>query len=301
MELLGIDNGYHFTKTSKGLMFASTIKKGKDIDLNTDTIQVTYDGKPYVIGANNGEYVADNNKIDSLVTEICTFTAIAKSFPDEQLIECELVAGLPVAYYSKQKNEFKEKLLSYGMKRIEIKDKIYDIRIADASIYPQSAGVVFLKAKDVKNDDTLVIDIGGGTVDVSYFHGLKMLKWNTIPLGMLVLYSDLVQFLNPEYELKYKNYEMYDLLKKGYITPKGKKVTLDILNDMIESHVNNIVTEIKRDFNTNSMNNIFVIGGGGKELFERIKENHFTNAELCSNAQFINAEAFKFIGEMKSR
>ena len=299
-NILGIDNGYHFTKTSKGLMFASTIKKGKDIDLNTDTIQAIYDDQSYVVGANNGEYVADNNKIDSLVTEVCTFTAIAKSFPEEKLIECGLVAGLPVAYYSKQKNEFKEKLLSYGLKKIQIKNTCHDIRITDVGIYPQSAGVVFLKSKDVKNDDTLVIDIGGGTVDVSYFHGLKMLKWTTIPLGMLVLYSDLAQNLNTEYDFKYKNFEMFELLRKGYITPQGKKITLEFLNDMIESHVYNIITEIKRDFNTNSMNNIFIIGGGGKELFNNIKE-HFINAELCPNAQFTNAEAFKYIGELKSR
>jgi plasmid segregation protein ParM len=306
MKTIGIDHGYHFCKTSEGVLFPSTIKKGRDIDLNTDTIQVTYDGTDYVVGADNGEYVADNNKINSLVTEVCTFTAIAQSFPKETTnatIDYSVVAGLPVSYYSKQKNEFRNKLISYGMKNIIVKGKSHSINICDALIYPQSAGVIFLKSKDYKNDDTLVIDVGGGTVDISSFHGLKMMNWNTYELGMLVLYSSVSQFLNSEYELKYENHEMYDLFKKGYITPKGRKINLgsiNKLNDIIENHVYNVATKIKRDFNVNSMNNILIIGGGGAELFDLLKVQ-FENAVLCENPQFTNAEAFKFMGELKSK
>lgn len=303
MKIIGLDHGYHFTKTSEGILFPSTIRKGKDIDLNTDTIQVNYDGIDYVVGADNGEYVADNNKISSMVTEVCTFTAIAQSFPKETSIDYTVVAGLPVSYYSKQKTEFKNKLISYGMKNIIVKGKSHSINICDAIIYPQSAGVVFLKSKDYKNDDTLVIDLGGGTIDCSEFHGLKMVNWATYELGMLVLYSAVAQFLNMEYELKYRNHDMYDLFKKGYITPKGKKINLGSiskLKDIIDSHVYNIATNIKRDFNSNSMNNILIIGGGGSELFDILKE-HFTNATLCPNPQFTNAEAFKYMGELKNK
>ncbi|ABQ23643.1 ParM/StbA family protein [Clostridium kluyveri] len=299
MVILGLDNGYHFTKTSEGVMFSSTVRKGKDIDINADTIQTNIDGQDYVVGAPNGEYVADSNKIDSIVTEICTFTAIAKSFPENKLIDCNIVAGLPVSYYSKQKSDFKEKLLGYGNKKVKLNKHNFQINIVGAEIYPQSAGVVFVNSKDVKSDDSLVVDIGGGTVDVSAFHGLRLTNMATYNLGMLVLYSKLAQKLNSEYECKFMDYELYDKLKKGYITSnKFGRIDLEILNDDIEEHTNVILNNIKRDFNYNSMDNIFVIGGGGVELYDRIKQK-FKNAILCDDAQFVNANAFELMGQMK--
>lgn len=302
---IGLDNGYMFTKTSEGIMFTSTYKKGKDIDINKDTLQVNIDGIDYIVGSDDGALVADNNKIGSPVTEICTFTAIAKSFPDKTFIEAEVIAGLPVSYYSKQKDEFKEKLLSYGQKRIKIGNHHYqDVRITKVDIFPQSAGVVFLKAKDLKNDDTFVIDIGGGTVDCSYFKGLKMVDKATYPKGMLSLYGMLAQKINTDYETNFDKLEIDEKLQKGYInTPNGKVDIKQQYDDDITAHVNSIANDIKNDFKTvYNMDHILVIGGGGIRLYDKLKnKNIFPTAELVDDAQFSNAIAFKFMGEMKSR
>ncbi len=296
--ILGLDNGCHYTKTSTGVMFPSTVSKGKDIDINADTIQANINGTDYIVGAQDGVYVADNNKIDSLVTEICTFTAIAKSFPDVKTIDCNIVAGLPVAYYSKQKKDFKSKLLNYGSKEVIIRNKEFKINIPDVEIYPQSAGVVFMHSTDIKKDDSLVIDIGGGTVDVSAFHGLRLTNMATYNLGMLTLYSKLAQKLDSDYECNYMYYHMYDILKKRYITTnKFGRIDLKVLDEEIDKHVNAILSNIKRDFNYSTMDNLFVIGGGGIELYDRLKRE-LKNAVLCDNAQFINANAFELMGKM---
>ncbi len=300
MSILGLDNGYHYTKTSENIILASTIKKGKDIDINTDTIQVNLNNFDYVVGDNNGQYVADGNKIESLVTEVCTMTAIAKSFPEETKIDVNIVAGLPVSYYSKQKDAFKERLLNYGQQKIKIGAKEQYIKIQDVLIYPQSAGVVFMNAKDLKKDSSLIIDIGGGTWDVSEFNGLKMEEKATYQEGQLVLYSKLAQKLNSEYECKFKNYELDSLLKRGYITVEGNRINLDILNDMIEAHVDSVITDIKRDFSYKNVDNIFIIGGGGMRLYDKIT-NHFSNAVLVDDPQFVNAKAFELMGQMKFR
>lgn len=299
--IIGLDHGYAFTKTSEGVMFKSTIKKGTDIDINTDSMNININGVDYVVGSEDGEYVADNNKIDSLVTEICTFTAIAKSFPESTFIEADIVAGLPIAYYSGQKEAFKEKLLSYGTRRVKIGKHYQDIKIKSVLIYPQSAGVVFLNAKDVKNDDSLVIDIGGGTVDVSHFHGLKLMDKATYPLGMLNLYSKLVQRIVSEHDVNVEPYQMDDKLQKGYITTKNGKIDLNQYGSFIDAHATKISNAIKTDFKTyDTMDNTFIIGGGGIRLFDKVGY-YFNNAELIPNAQFVNANAFKYMGEMKNR
>jgi plasmid segregation protein ParM len=234
MSILGLDNGYYYTKTSEKVMFISSFEKGKDIDINKDTIQVNIDNKDYIIGSNTGEFVADGNKIDSLVTELCTITAIAKSYPNEQVIECNMVAGLPVQYYASQKEAFKNKLISYGQKKITIGDKTQHIRIKDAEIYPQSVGVVFMNAKNYKNETTLVIDIGGGTIDVSYFEGLKMVDKATYNEGMLVLYTKLSQMLKGEYNTKFKPYDMDRIIQNKTIQTEQGKISTSILNPITE-------------------------------------------------------------------
>lgn len=301
--MLGLDNGYMYTKSSEGVMFMSTVKKGKDIDINKDTLQVNIDGEDYIVGSVDGSLVADNNKIDSLVTEICTFTAIANSFPDSTFIEAEVIVGLPVSYYSKQKDAFKQKLLNYGMKRVKIGEHhSQDVKIVKVDVFPQSAGVVFLNAKDLKNDDTFVIDIGGGTVDCSYFKGLKLIDKATYPKGMISLYSQLVQKINNDHETNFDKLDLDEKFQKGYInTPKGKIDIVKMYEEDFINHIDKLTTDIKYDFKTiSNMDHILVIGGGGIRLFDKLKKP-FPNAKLIDNAQFSNAIAFKYMGEMKSR
>lgn len=299
--IIGIDNGYAFTKTSEGVIFPSTIKSGKDIDINKDSLNVEIDGIDYVVGANNGQYVTDNNKTDSLVTKICTFAAIAKSFPNLVKIETKVVVGLPIAYYSSQKDAFKEKMLSYGTKKVKINNECKEITITDVIVYPQSAGVVFLNTKDIKKDDTLVIDIGGATVDVSFFQGLRLSGKATYPLGMMVLHSNLVQRIVADRNVNLEMHQIDDKLEKGYITTHEGRINLSEYDNDINAHVTKIANNIKTDFkNYNSMDNTFIVGGGGIRLFKKIGPL-FNNSELVSNAQFVNANAFKLMGEMQNK
>jgi len=299
--IIGIDNGYAFTKTSEGVIFPSTIKAGVDIDINKDSLNIAIDGVSYVVGANNGQYVADSNKIDSLITEVCTFAAIAKSFPDKVKIETKVVVGLPIAYYSSQKVAFKEKLMKYGTKEVKINGESKIISITDVIVYPQSAGVVFLNTKDIKKDDTLVIDIGGATVDISFFQGLKLSGKATYPLGMMVLHSELVQRIVAEHDVNLEMHQIDEKLEKGYITtPKGK-VDLSEYDNVINAHVIKIANNIKTDFkNYNSMDNTFIVGGGGIRLMDKIGPL-FNNSILVDNAQFVNANAFKLMGDMQNK
>lgn len=301
--ILGLDNGYYYTKTSEKVMFKSSFEEGQEIDINKDSIEIRLDNKDYVIGSKKGQFVADGNKVDSKVTELCTLTAIAKSFPNERVIECNLVAGLPVAYYSTQKEDFKNKLVSYGMRNIFTKtgEKQYKeqtIRITDVEVFPQSVGVVFMNAKNYKNETTLVIDIGGGTIDVSYFEGLKMVDKATYDEGMLVLYTKLSQKSNSEYETKFKPYDMDKIIQNETMQTGQGKINTSVFDVLIDKHVNDVMTEIKRQFKYNSVNNTLLIGGGSIRLEDRLKK-HIKDAILVDNAQFVNADAFALMGQMK--
>ena len=88
------------------------------------------------------------------------------------------------------------------------------------------------------------------------------------------------------------------LLRNMTNTATGEKKSMDLVKDVITSHVNGIMTKLTRSFDVTSVDNIFLIGGGAKELHFYIKD-HLPNAELVENAQFTNAECFELMGKMK--
>lgn len=302
MKLLGLDNGYNFTKTSEGVSILSTIKHGVD-DINTNVIQVRIGGENFIVGDENGSYVADADKLKTVeareLLKVCTLTSIGLSYPEESFIEVEVVAGLPVDYFSNQKEELKSILESYDEKiTINSIGKEQRIRIAKATIYPQSAGVVFSKAKKLKNETSLVIDIGGGTWDISQFDGLKLTKKRSYAEGMLILYSKIAQFINANYYTKYNTSSIYALLERGYFTCNGERVSTSVVDSVIVDHVAKVLTDIKRDFDTTDVDNKFLIGGGAKSLMNLIKKE-LPGIILEENAQMANAEYFELMGRMK--
>ena len=303
MKILGLDNGYNFTKTSERVRICSTIQEGVD-DIN-DVIQVTIEStnKKYIVGEPNGKYIADADKLktqDNIeVLKITTLTAIGMSYPTEKFIEVNLVVGVPVGYYSKQRENFKE-LMEGLYETVHInKLGIYQtIKVKNVIVYPQSAGLVFRYSKQFKNESSLVIDIGGGTWDISQFNGLKLEEKATYKEGMLVLYEKIAQYLNSTHYTNYKQTEIYDLIKKGYFTIEGQKHSIREIKPIIKSHVAAAVNKLKRAFDTTNIDNIYLIGGGATELEEELIDL-LPGAKVEENAQYTNAECFELMGKLR--
>lgn len=301
LKILGLDNGFKFTKTSKGVCFCSSIQKGKD-DINEVT-QVIIDGKNYIVGEQEGKYISDQDKLkdetNKEILKVCTLTAIGLSYPADTFIDINLVVGVPVAYYSKQKEEFKEMIEDLSGE-IFINEIGFNqtININKVLVYPQSAGIIFKNATKLKNQSSLVIDIGGGTWDLSQFDGLKLIKKATYQQGMLILDSKITQWINSNYYTTFKTNEVYDLIKKGFFTAYGTKTGVKVFEHIIEDHVFEVSTDIKHDFDVNSVDNIFLIGGGA-EILKDYLDKYINNIEIESNPQFTNATCFEVMGQMK--
>jgi plasmid segregation protein ParM len=295
--ILGIDHGYSYIKTSKGIVFPSTITKGEDIDFNKDTIRIRVDDCNYTVGNNNGQQSADINKISSEITKVCTYAAIGKSavYP---MIEVDIVVGLPVGYYGKQKDEFKSTLLGYGRKDIILNGFKQSIKIRRVEVFPQSAGVVFTNPEQYKGENTLVIDIGGMTVDVSYFRGMRLEKYSTYTSGMLKLYTKLAQVLNSKFDVNYKTSDIEEILNKNKCSIDGQPYNISFLDEIIDEHVGEFMSNIKTEYPIRTVDSVVLIGGGGKQLKNNI-EKIVKSVKLDADAQFANAMHFYNIGRMK--
>lgn len=300
-EILGLDNGYHFTKTSEQIKFLSTIREGHD-EYNSDILEIEYEGINYIVGEPNGDYIVDADKFKTeegkQLLKITTLTAIGLSYPGEKFIELIVSGGLPVAYYSKQKDDFLSLIKELDGSTFKINKIGFNqtIKIKDILVIPQSAGVVF--EKNLGKETTIVIDIGGGTWDVSQFDGYKMVKKATYPEGMLILYSKIAQYLNSTYYTKYAASDIYNLINRGFFTVDGEKKSISVVDKMIEEHVSNVIASIKRDFELSSVDNVIGIGGGATEL-DKLLLKYIKQIEIEKDSDFSNANNFKTMAELK--
>lgn len=303
-KILGLDNGFRFTKTSNKVCIESTITKGTDV-YNDDVLQVKLNGQDYIVGEPNGQYISDSDKLKTEDNKenlkVCTLTAIGMSYPTEAFIDVRLVVGVPVAYFKKQKDEFKEMMLSLSDK-ITINKIGFEqtIVIKDVLVYPQSAGVIFDKVQhksSIKGESSLIIDIGGGTWDVSLFNGLKFIEGQTYKAGMLILHGKMAQYINSNYYTTYDKENIYDLLKRGYFTADGQRHSMNVTKEICGNFIKKVADDIKGQFHPENVDNIFLIGGGAEEI-EPYLDEHINNIEIQENPQFTNANCFELMGRM---
>jgi plasmid segregation protein ParM len=283
--IIGVDVGYTYTKTAtkEGTdIFRSTIREGS-LDINK-SITVEYQGKEYTIGE-KGSYSVDLNKTQDETFLICLYTAIAKALQCNS-DEIDLVTGLPVAYYRSQKQILKDSLEGRDIfLKYNGRHKVFNIN--RCLVFPQSAGL-FMVYPEMFQSNVLVIDIGGMTVDVSYFEGLKLTKYATYPMGMLKLYGEIIQSINAEYAVNLELLDAEKIIQEG-LEIEGKPVNIE---HIIQKHTEDILRPIKLEFPYKTTQKHF-IGGGAAALKE------YLPSPTREGSIFDNARAFYQIGVEK--
>lgn len=294
--IMGIDVGYSHTKvvTAKGKdIFRSTIREGV-IDLNPHAIVIEYDGQKMTIGE-RGTITINEDKIDDPVFEPLLMTAILRN-ADERLTNysINLVTGLPIAWYPKQKDRLRDFLQNKHI-TIGYKGKDRNIHIKDCLIFPQSAGLALTNPRDFEDGRTnLVIDIGGLTVDVSYYEGRRLVKYDSWQLGMLKFYDKLRTAINGEFNVEVDDQDVERFIEEGQVTYKQKQHKFDF-EKHFKQHMNEVVTKVKTSFPWDIVHNISFVGGGSLRFQDYIPVN---DGIECDQIQS-NAEAFYNVGVQK--
>jgi plasmid segregation protein ParM len=298
--IVAVDNGYAYTKAvseGKEVMFPSRVLRGKGIGFNNN-ILVEINGEEFSVGG-NGEYSMDLNKFNSSMNKICTFACIGKLMEEKIEEEVHLVVGLPIGYYNKHKEEFKNTILSYGTQRIKVNGNAKTITISSVEVLPQCASILFTDVESFRNVNSLIIDIGGFTVDVSFFKSMQLWKPMTYSNGMFTLYNKLTQFINSTYATTLKPLDAEDILMKNYFTVNGERKEVNAYQKVVEEYVNEVVTNIQTDFSINSIEKIVLTGGGSLSLFDYINKK-INHAELHEYSQMANAKAYLNIARLKN-
>ncbi|MTI67438.1 MAG: ParM/StbA family protein [Firmicutes bacterium] len=292
--ILGIDKGSTYTKSSKGIILKSTVRRcyENEIDLNNDNTVVDLFNNKYIVG-NTGNYATDLMKAKHNNTKILVYTAIAESFK-EDYIKTKVILGLPIGLYSRNKEQMKKLFIKdpkdKELVEITVNNEKKYILIDQVEVFPEAAGAFY--TQDEKNG--LVIDIGGLSVDIALFKKGKLSKYSTYSMGTMKLFSKIANSLNSEYDLSLTEWDIRDVLKDGlYIY--GKRVDLNIEGEIL-AHVRQIVERLKLEYDLKMINNVFFTGGGSMMCFDYFKK-YIPQGKLMDKSQFNNVKGFEKIGQ----
>ena len=280
MEVVGIDIGYSFVKTSTGILFPSKITTAEP--MLEYGLTLTWGNKLFYIGTGNG--TVSINKIDEEITSVLLLYALCGALEGDR---CKIVTGLPIGQYLAQRDSLKALLLNKLSKAIVKCNKNIEksIVIEDAAIYPQ--GLLAIDGEYVS------VDIGGSTVDIAYVADGEIKHSKTLYKGMRSLHSKIIDVVNNKYECKLENDYAHKILTEGlYVRDEPQDISF--LFPVYQEHVEAIVTEI-REFTPNIVS-IYLTGGGAEILYESIKKR-IPTVRLVPNGQFTNAEIFKMWGD----
>lgn len=296
MSVIGIDLGNANVKTSKGVVFESKLKSGIT-KMNEKDIKVIYDGVEYTVGSYDGALNISKRKYFKNAYKVNLLTAIAKSVKDNN-ITTDIVVGVPVDLFNDKKltDEIKSHIESFGTQKITINDIEKTINIENVTVFCESA-IVFSDREKFKNKKTLVIDFGGGTIDISFWDGLTLTKSRTYKAGMITLYENIIKQINDKFGTSLNSNIAISMIGKNTFKIDQEEKDIRFINAIVETYIDGLTSYINQYFDFESADSIQLIGYGAIQLEKNIKEE-YDKAELHQNAAFANANTYEKVGEL---
>ncbi|EOU1596829.1 ParM/StbA family protein [Clostridium perfringens] len=296
VSTLGIDLGNANVKTSKSVIFESKIKPGIT-KMNENDIKIIYDGAEYTVGAYDGALNISKRKYFKTAYKINLLTAIAKSSKANN-ITTNIVVGVPVESFNDKNltEEIKKHIESFENEKITVNGVEKTINIENVEVFCESA-IVFADREKFKDKKTLVIDFGGGTIDISFWDGLNLTKARTYREGMITLYENVIKQVNNRYSTTLNSNIAIDMIGEDKFTIDQEEKNISFINAIVETYVDGLTSYINQYFDVESADSIQLIGCGAIQLEKNIKDE-YEKAELHPNAAFANANTYEKVGEI---
>lgn len=294
---ISADIGYNTTNfigpNTQG-SFLSTVKE-KLHELETAKYTVEYNNKTYLIGNNDGFTSMEHSRDKDSIFHVCLYTAIAATMNTQVDNNVRVITGLPAQFFAEQKSAL---IKAFENRRVFMKlnGEPRTFTITKLIVFPQSAGL-FLYDKSLVEKDTLVVDIGGGTLDISYMSSGQFKEAKTYPLGVNSTYDVLLQELS-KYGVNYSNrMKAEEIIADKTIFVEGKEVDVKRdIDNVLRIRSKEILNAIKQAFPEQSRYSRWIFIGGGALLLK----DYLSDYKVLDDAQMINVKTYDIIGKSKN-
>ena len=262
---------------------------------------LSYKGKQYVIGESHITFA--EGKVQDENYFILTLYGIGSVLEKKGYTSANVVlsVGIPLAWFSAQRKEFRKYLMQDTDLEFEFHSKSYHVHISDVLVFPQTLAATY-NMGDMSGEN-MVLDIGNGTLSI-----LKIVDGNPVE-NSIVTENYGVSFLVRE-------------IQSAVSKLAGRNVTEDRIEkilisgtDNLENQIQAIVSETVRKYIAEinrklevrgydpSFVNLYVLGGGAC-IFENFgevasRENIYINKDICANAKGYEYFAYKAMDARK--
>lgn len=281
MEIIGVDQGYGYVKTSNCIFPAGVGKFDNEPPFLERTL--FYKDKYYTVGSHpDGLATAKTADEDYYVM---TLAAVAEELSFRHRPRTGsicIAAGLPLTTFSAEKAEFEKYLFQDEGRMIDFmyEGKEYHIRIEKVFLYPQGYAAIIPRLAEIKGACT-VVDIGTGTTDILPITSDKIpdLKHaRTIPQhGISTCIAAVNEQISRRFSAEYSSQEIIDMIMQNEVqtNPKALEVCIKTIEDFATSTLN-ILRQNKVNYN---LTQTFICGGGAALLEKHAKNIDFE--ETC--------------------
>ena len=161
--IIGIDHGYGNLKTANTVTPSGVKIHESEPPFKKDVLE--YDGKYICIGENHKSFTAV--KTTDMDNYYLTLYSIAQKLSLAGITDSHvhLAVGLPLMWYSEQRESFAEYLRQNEYVEFGYNGKTYHIHIDSVSVYPQGYCAVYDKLRDMDGVN-MIADIGNGTMNI---------------------------------------------------------------------------------------------------------------------------------------
>lgn len=238
----------------------------KELETGIDDFNINekfeFEGKKFI--SQEGRFENDLLKYNKENYLPLLYYAISKS-TESNLIN--LVTAIPASQY-KKKEEMKNFIEKNNKKTLVIDGKSRTITINNVEILPESYSIKTIKSlmnKINKNTDTIVIDVGGGTSDISNFdNNMNLKSANSINMGLINIYQNTREYLNITYDLNMSLEEAKRIFDGEQQLLNGN---FDYKPEIVKRFIRGLVNEIRGLYPNLKNSNIILVGGGANILY----------------------------------
>ena len=295
MDTIGFDFGCCNLKTSEGIIIPSQLTTADDY-LITTGYEIEFNNQLFIIGEGNYDTNLNKTKRVNLLPMMCLALGLSTK---EQFVR--VVTGLPIGQYKTQKEDLLKIIEDNKILEFKLNGEKRELYISDAAVFPEGVATYYSleyeKRKKLSTKELIVLDIGGRTTDIALLKAGKkrsVTKSASLDVGMLNIYTDLINEINSTYTLGLEIENAEDIIKNG-LEIDGEKKDISFLKPIIKRNIEKVFKELNISYPARTAP-ILVTGGGGATFFNSIKKR-YPNSELVDNNLFSNAIGYKKVGE----
>lgn len=255
---IAIDHGFDGIKTPHYSFTTGIAEVDEPI---TQENVLWHDGKYYRVGTHRIDVLEDKTTTDAF--RLLSYAAIAMEMDRLDLKKSRVIlaVGLPIGRLAKEKESFRQYLMSPKDVKCRFSGKAYIFTIENVIVYPQCYGAIVPKLTELKSEE-IIVDIGSWTVDTLHLidRSPDESRCGSDPNGLIPCMRHIDEVCVKRFNTKIGENIIKDVMING--TADIDNAYIHVIEDELKKYTKSIYHIVREQGVNVSVTPITFVGGG---------------------------------------